>query len=71
MSLTLDTKGNLDLIIILVVQWIITILTIIVMTISIVKDKPHLWKIVSNLVLMRQWMPLLNFEGRRQTKNYI
>ena len=71
MSLTLDTKGNPDLIIILVVQWIITILTIIVMTISIVKDKPHLWKIVSNLVLMRQWMPLLNFEGRRQTKNYI
>jgi hypothetical protein len=71
MSLTLDTKGNLDLIVLLVVQWIITILTILVMTISIAKDKPHLWKVISNLVLMRQWMPLLNFEGRGQTKNYI
>jgi hypothetical protein len=42
-----------------------TLLIIGVMTFSIVKDKPQLMKVVSNLVLMRQWIPLLDIEGRR------
>ena len=46
--------GKFDLFIILaVVEWALTLSTIVVITISIVKDKPQLMKVASNLVLMR------------------
>jgi hypothetical protein len=46
--------GKFDLFVILaVVEWTLTLSTIVVITISIVKDKPQLIKIASNLVLMR------------------
>jgi uncharacterized protein YqhQ len=52
-TLQYATSGNLALIILLIVEWVMTLLMIGVMMYSIVKDKPHLMKIVSNLVLMR------------------
>jgi hypothetical protein len=46
--------GKFDLFVILaVVEWALTLSTIVVITISIVKDKPQLMKVASNLVLMR------------------
>jgi hypothetical protein len=48
------TIGKFDLFIILaVVEWALTLSTIVVITISIVKDKPQLMKVASNLVLVR------------------
>ena len=47
-------SGKIDLLIILVVvEWALTLSTIVVITISIVKDKPQLMKVASNLVLVR------------------
>ena len=60
------TIGKFDLFIILaVVEWALTLSTIVLITISIVKDKPQLMKVASHLVLMRQWISLLDIEGKK------
>ena len=64
------TSNQLDLIILLVVQWVLVIAIIAIMIYSIRADKPHLMKIVANLVLLRYYLPCFDIEKRRFNNSY-
>lgn len=63
--------GQLSLIFLLVVQWILVIGILGIMAHSIRVDKPELNKIVANLVLLRAYMPLFDIEERRYSNSEI
>ena len=61
--------GDLTLICLLVVQWILVIGILGIMAHSVKIDKPELNKIVANLVLLRAYMPLFDLENRRHSNS--
>ena len=61
--------GDLTLICLLVVQWILVIGILGIMAHSVKIDKPELNKIVANLVLLRAYMPLFDLENRRYSNS--
>ena len=65
------TSGKLNLILLLIVHWVLVITIFIVMGYSIKTDKPHLMKIVANLVLLRYYIPMFDFEERRFNNTYV
>lgn len=61
--------GDLTLICLLVVQWILVIGILGIMAYSVRVDRPELNKIVANLVLLRAYMPLFDLENRRHSNS--
>lgn len=55
----------------MVVQWILVIGILGTIAYSVRKDKPELNKITAILVLLRTYMPMLDFEERRHSNSEL
>ena len=55
----------------MVVQWILVIGILGTIAYSVRKDKPELNKITAILVLLRTYMPMLDFEERRYSNSEL